>query len=168
MTTRIPVEIHNIDLDPAKIPEFVGIVGSREFEKRPGCRAEVYADMLRYINKFPSGTTIVSGGAIGVDTYAEEIAKNFHRPYKIFRPDNTIPSPARYFKRNRELVKFLSDNGGALVSFIMRGYHDGTTHTIQHAREFNVPRLTFIYSDDGSYLKTICDKELLKEFVKDA
>lgn len=163
---RIPVEIKREDLDHSKLPSYVGIVGSREFEKR-GVRQQVYADMLRFINKLKSGTTIVSGGAIGADSYAEEIAKNFHRPFELFLPDNTIKSPQRYYKRNRELVEFLASKGGVIIGFVMQGHHGGTTNTFKHARELKVPRLTFVYDEHGQFIKIICDQQLLKEFVHD-
>lgn len=163
---RIPIEVKVGDLDHSKLPPFVGIVGSREFEKR-GVRQRVYADMLRFINKLNDGTTIVSGGGIGVDTYAEEIADNFHRPKKIFRPNATLPSPERYYKRNREIVDYLAEHGGVLIAFVMINHHRGSSITIKYARSKNVPRLTFVYDESGEFVKIVCDMTLLKEFVVD-
>lgn len=163
---KVPVEIKVGDLDHSKFPATVGIVGSRSFEKL-GVRHHVYADILRFVNKLPAETTLVSGGAMGVDTYAEQIADNFHRPKKIFYPDAAISSPARYFKRNRELVQYLAQHGGVLVSFIMINHHSGTSYTIKYCRELNVPRLTFVYDERGKFVKIVCDITLLKEFVKD-
>lgn len=161
-----PIVIDPRELDHSKLPLVVGIVGSREFEKR-GVRQHVYADMLRFINKLASGTTIVSGGAIGVDTYAEEIADNFHMTKEIFRPNESLPVPKRFFVRNQQIVNYLKDHGGTLVSFVMHNHHRGTSRTIQLARKKDVPRLTFAYHEDGTFDKLVCDITLVKDFVRE-
>ncbi len=48
--------------------------------------------------------TIISGGAEGVDTFAQEYAKKHGNRILIIYPDMTIPSPERYYERNGKIV----------------------------------------------------------------
>jgi predicted Rossmann fold nucleotide-binding protein DprA/Smf involved in DNA uptake len=73
---------------------------------------------------------IVSGGAIGVDTYAQVYAKKKGIPIIIIYPDMEQPSPERYFTRNRKIAE-LSDS---LLVFNKKGAKGGTWNTILCAK----------------------------------
>lgn len=81
------------------------------------------------------GMTIVSGGADGVDTRAEEFAENLGLPTQIIEPDysdwsNEHPAKAR----NTEIVK----ESDAIVA-VWDGRSNGTRDTIDKALDRGVP-----------------------------
>jgi len=55
----------------------IAIIGSRNFKEK-----EAIARFMRTL----TDVEIVTGGAAGVDSFAEEIAKELGLPVKIFRP----------------------------------------------------------------------------------
>jgi len=47
---------------------------------------------------------IISGGAEGVDTFAQEFARKHGNKIIIIYPDMTRPSPKRYYERNKKIA----------------------------------------------------------------
>jgi predicted Rossmann fold nucleotide-binding protein DprA/Smf involved in DNA uptake len=47
---------------------------------------------------------IITGGAEGVDTFAQEFAKKHGNRIMIIYPDLTRPSPQRYYERNKKIA----------------------------------------------------------------
>ena len=102
----------------------VAIVGSRDYSNKQ--------HILEFILTLPSGTTIVSGGARGVDTWAEQYAIEYGYP--------TITYPAQWklangsvdrgagFKRNKDIIT----NATHVVAF-WDGKSHGTLNSIQLA-----------------------------------
>ncbi len=74
---------------------------------------------------------IVSGGAIGVDTYANKFAEYLGIPITIFYPDNSKPSPKRYYDRNQDIV----DYSDILIAFQDNPHRSGTQSSINRARK---------------------------------
>ncbi len=94
----------------------------------------------RLVTHLPAGTTIVSGGAPGPDTWAEEAAKRHGFAVEIFRPklDDAISQgqkTRRYHKRNQEIVDAV-DEVFALVAQHRKG---GTEDTIRRAIRKGIP-----------------------------
>ncbi len=73
---------------------------------------------------------IVSGGALGVDTYAQNFARGCGKKITIFYPDLKQPSPDRYYKRNSDIVNY-SDK---VIAF-SKGTKSGTQNTINWAKK---------------------------------
>ena len=78
---------------------------------------------------------IVTGGAIGVDTFAREFAELKGLKVTVFAPDTKIPSPQRYFERNQKIV----DYSDILIAFQNKEGHSGTAHTVKIAMEKGKP-----------------------------
>ncbi|MBW3010907.1 DUF2493 domain-containing protein [Candidatus Woesearchaeota archaeon] len=76
---------------------------------------------------------IISGGAEGVDTYAQEFAKQYGCQIRIFYPDPEAPSPQRYFDRNEQIAMTCDK----MVAFDLNGnVASGTKNAISHAKKF--------------------------------
>ena len=101
----------------------VAVIGSRGIKR---------ADLSRYL---PAETTmIVSGGAVGVDTLAEEYAKQRGLPIRIIRPDYERYGRKAPLIRNREIV----DCADLVVAF-WDGSSHGTAYTVNYAKARGVP-----------------------------
>jgi predicted Rossmann fold nucleotide-binding protein DprA/Smf involved in DNA uptake len=105
-----------------------GVVGNRE-----GWTEEYIIKKLmeQFID---SSDTIVSGGAEGVDTYAQSYAKLMGCKMVILYPDPNLPSPQRYFERNN-LIAEISDTIIAFDKGSSSG--SGTLNTINTAKKLS-------------------------------
>lgn len=92
-----------------------------------GSRNLVFLSMEHYIP--PDTTVIISGGAKGVDTLAEEYAHKKGIPVKIFRPDYKQYGKRAPLIRNKEIV-----NACDRLIAIWDGKSRGTSFTIHCAR----------------------------------
>src|SRR3990167_9093122 len=99
----------------------VGVVGNRE-----GFGYEQVEEVL--LLRLQPGDEIVSGGAIGVDSFAEQFAHKHGYNIKVFRPQ--YPSTRWYFKRNREIAEYCDK----IIAFNKKE-RSGTTNTINIARK---------------------------------
>ena len=99
----------------------VGVSGNRQ-----GWR---YEDVARELDKL-SIDKIVSGGAQGVDSFADIWARENGIEIQVFKPDYSRPSPDRYFERNGRIVQACD----VLVAFDRKGGMSGTGNTIRQAR----------------------------------
>ena len=108
-----------------------GIVGNRHGWDYPTIEKE-----LNYLIELKKGDIVISGGASGVDTYAQEYAKKHGAEMNILYPDPTEPIPKRYFDRN----KIIAERCDMLIAFdrgSQRG--SGTLNTINHAKKLDKP-----------------------------
>lgn len=106
--------------------EKVAIIGSRRYPDLSAVAA--YVDLL------PAGTTVVSGGAIGVDQAAEFAATRRGLRVESYHPDWDKNGKAAGFIRNRVVV----ERCDRLVAFWYEGSH-GTADAISRAREAGKP-----------------------------
>lgn len=74
---------------------------------------------------------IVSGGADGVDTYAQEFAKKMGCQIRIFYPDPDKASPQRYFDRNEQIALGCD----RMIAFDKEEGGSGTKNAISHAQK---------------------------------
>lgn len=88
----------------------LGIVGSRDYPNK--------SRVIQFVNSLPLDTVVVSGGARGVDTWAEEAALARGMEVVAILPDWETYGRAAGMIRNKEIVR-LSDK---VVAF-----HDGTS-----------------------------------------
>ena len=101
----------------------VSITGSRSLDIS-------FEDISTYLPE--STTSIVSGGALGVDSIAAEYAREHGLELVVIRPDYTSVSESRRFApllRNTDIVT-QSD----YCIFFWDGRSRGTSHTITEAR----------------------------------
>lgn len=110
----------------------IAIVGSRPenagnlTDNDKQVRAAVYA----YVRSLPYDTVIVSGGASGVDTWAENAALACGLPKPlIFKPDWKAFGKSAGFIRNRLII-----NAADSVTAFWNGVSKGTKNSIDLAR----------------------------------
>lgn len=73
---------------------------------------------------------IISGGAEGVDTYAQNFAKLIGVPILIYYPNHIFSSPEKYFLRNKQIA----ESCDVLIAFDKEG-KSGTKNTIKYAKK---------------------------------
>jgi predicted Rossmann fold nucleotide-binding protein DprA/Smf involved in DNA uptake len=110
----------------------VGIVGSR--------RRLDKENIIAYVETLGDHDIVVSGGCWGVDTWAEECAKERGLETRIFKPDlrNTKDRADvvnRYYERNKKIV----ENSDIIIAFVSEDRTGGTENTIKWANELGVP-----------------------------
>jgi len=104
----------------------VAIVGSRDFPSRHLVERVIYL--------LPRDWTVVSGGARGVDKWAEIAAKHHSRETEIYEAEWNKHGKSAGFIRNNTIVR----NCDVVVAF-WDGKSKGTRHTIQLAKYLNKP-----------------------------
>jgi len=104
----------------------IGIIGSRNPQ---GFKEEM---ILEYLPE--SCTEIISGGAPGIDTCAEDFAMKRNIPFRKFLPDYERYGKRAALERNLLIVK----NCDSLLAFWDLGSR-GTAHTITACLRENVP-----------------------------
>ena len=100
----------------------IAVIGSREF-KQMGLVEETLYSKINYID-----VEIITGGARGVDKFAEEFAKRINRPCRIIKPINP-KDKLSYLFRNVEIVT-LADK---IIAF-WDGKSKGTKFAIDYAK----------------------------------
>jgi hypothetical protein len=107
-------------------PHYVAVIGSRQFP---------YPDAVAsYIATLPSNTVIVSGGANGVDSWAEQAARNRRLFVKVFPADWNTYGKSAGFRRNADIVNACDE----LTAF-WDGVSRGTAHSVELARKAGKP-----------------------------
>lgn len=104
-----------------------GIVGNRK-----GWSKDYIFSQLKTFKITPNDI-IVSGGAEGVDSYAQEFAKSIGCQMVIYYPRQDMPVPQRYFERNELIAK----SAEILIAFD-KGNNtsgSGTLNTINTAKK---------------------------------
>lgn len=111
----------------------IAIVGSRNFKSLDR--------VANVITSLPSDSIIISGGAVGVDKLAEQMADFLGLSKIIFRPDWEKYQPKEFGKknpagmiRNREIVK----NADCVIAF-WDGKSKGTENSILTAIKMKKP-----------------------------
>ena len=107
----------------------LAVVGSRGFNNY-----DLLKHKLDVINEKRGITLIVSGGARGADSFAEQWAKENNVPTKIFYPEWDKHGKKAGYIRNVEIVQ----NSDALIAF-WDGVSKGTEHSINLARAQAIP-----------------------------
>lgn len=137
----------------------VAIVGSRTFNNKK----KIENIIKEFANDYKD-LEIVSGGAKGVDTLAEQVANEMGLKFIIFLPlfkkDKSVKyHPKWFFERNKEIVNY-SDIIVAIWDF----HSKGTEHTIKYATKKK--KLLHIISDKDDLLDSSNIDPLIK-FKKD-
>lgn len=99
------------------------IAGSRSIDK---------FDFSEYIP--PETTLIISGGAKGVDTLAEEYATKHKISKLILYPNYRLFGKAAPLKRNEDMVNIADE-----VLIIWDGISNGTNYTVKYAEKCGKP-----------------------------
>ena len=97
-----------------------------------GSRSCPPIDIAAYLKYIPD--TIVSGGAIGADTYAKEFAISHNLKLIEFLPEYDKYGKSAPLVRNRQIV----DNCDAVLAF-WDGKSRGTKYTLDYANKMGKP-----------------------------
>ena len=103
----------------------VAVVGNRVGWTREYVHARLAEE------KVTRADILLTGGAEGVDTFAQEYAKLIGAQIRIYYPDPEKPSPERYFERN----EMIAMNCDKMIAFDMDGGASGTKNAIRHANK---------------------------------
>lgn len=109
----------------------IAIIGSRSFND--------YEKASEALQKLPRASLIISGGAVGADKTAEELAAAFSIPIKIYRPDWDKHGKSAGFVRNHDIIK-AADH----VLAFWDGVSKGTAHSLRLARDLKITT-TIVY-----------------------
>ena len=109
----------------------IAIVGSREFKDEVYVKAKVQGIFLAWR---PNNPILVSGGAKGVDTWAEEEVKVYDFPTIIYLPEWEKYGKSAGFRRNELII-----NSADLVIAFWDGKSKGTKHSIDLAIKSGKP-----------------------------
>lgn len=90
---------------------------------------EVRAKLLTYNIK--NTDIIISGEAIGVDTYAKDFAEEMGIEYRPYPPNLNEPIPQRYYTRNKSIAM----DCDILIAFDRKKGSSGTKNTIGYAKK---------------------------------
>jgi len=116
----------------------VGIVGSRKFANR-----ELVESFVRLCGAmYGADTHIVSGGCVGVDTWAADAAESLGLHVVEFLPKTKTREG--YFARNKQIA----DNCDLLVAFIPKGQErSGAWNTCNWRRKAGLTY--FVFDEEG-------------------
>lgn len=115
----------------------IAVVGNRT----GWTEGEVHRSLVKHIPLFDfqlfhkGDFEFISGGAEGVDTFAQTFAKSYGLKITILYPDLLRPSPQRYYERNQDIV----DMADAVIAFQNNPNRSGTQSTINRARKKGIP-----------------------------
>jgi len=113
----------------------VAVVGSRSITNQDEINYHLDKLLLPCGGENGDEVTIISGGAIGVDTLAREWAKINKKDFILFKPyhllDNSVAYHPRYFfVRNKEII-----NNCDIVIVFWDGKSNGTKDAMKQARK---------------------------------
>jgi hypothetical protein len=123
----------------------IAIIGSRDYGvwyDDEGRKHQDLSDVTEFIGSLPPCVTIVSGGARGVDTAAEQAAIEFGMSLKVWKADWATYGKRAGMVRNRQIV----DDVDCVVAF-WDGFSRGTANTIETARAKG--KFTLVFNERG-------------------
>ena len=115
----------------------IAIVGSRSINNKEAIFKEL-------ASRFRVGDILISGGAAGVDSIAEEFAVNNNYEMLIFKPKGV--KPADYLARNRLIV----ENSDLVLAF-WDGISTGTIFTYNYALKRGIKAILIRYKHRKAY-----------------
>lgn len=115
----------------------IAVVGSREFKDKK----KVYYELNRFheLVDYESEVIFVSGGARGVDSYAEDVANKLGFKCIIFKPEWDKYGKKAGFLRNQLII----NKADKCVAF-WDGQSKGTKHSIDLAIKKGIPTDIYI------------------------
>lgn len=128
-----------IEIPYDELPDTIAVVGSRSFARSKQSDEYIRRQVSLFVSKTRPETRIVSGGAIGVDDYAEYAADEHVRTFVPILPKKELGSPWMFFERNGRLVDYVKKHDGMIVAFIDVANWNGTRRTLNLAETRDVP-----------------------------
>lgn len=133
----------------------IAVVGCRPTDDP--IKDDATRDAVRaFVDKLdPVTTVVISGGAAGVDTWAEERARSRNIRVVVIRPNWKKYGRSAGFRRNKEIVLTADD-----VAAFWDGLTKGTENTIKHAIRLRRP--TAVFRTTGELVRFINPGELVE------
>lgn len=122
----------------------VAIVGSRTFWDPARAQSLVATAVSRIATTHPDAT-IVTGGARGVDTWAEEAAARYGLSCRVIRPDWDKHGKAAGLIRNTEIIRQATH-----VLAFHNGFSRGTRDSIKKSQEAGKPTKVWVENEGNS------------------
>ena len=107
----------------------IAVVGSREWNHLKLLESTLCKEFTQAVV-----TEFISGGARGVDSYAEKLAKDYQLKITIFKPDWDKYGKSAGYKRNKLII----DEADKVIAF-WSGKSKGTKHSIDLAIQAGKP-----------------------------
>lgn len=113
----------------------LAVIGSRKWP--PAMKEFIAGKVVDEINKYWDDPVhyIVSGGADGVDTFAEQIAEKYKLKLKVFYPSSKYEYPVNLFIRNEQIVQYADK----ILIFMVPGGSPGSMHAFRIAKLMKKP-----------------------------
>lgn len=120
----------------------LAVVGSRSLKDNE--RAKILAkSLIGGLTSERGFGMIISGGAAGVDKWAEEVASELNISKRVFKPDWQRWGKSAGFRRN---VDIISESDYVLI--LWDGSSKGTAHDIKIARKQEKPYVLYLWETD--------------------
>lgn len=116
------------------------VAGSRSYND-----FEEFRDIMNYICKDYNNIEIVSGGARGADSLAEEYAKELSIPIKIFRANWVLYGKSAGYKRNIVMQDYICEERERLCICFWDGESKGTSHHFLAAKARETELIVYNY-----------------------
>lgn len=120
---------------------FIAIIGSRKFLTPQVMRNKVfdYVKLLATEKVRGANITIISGGAPGADSFAEEAAKYYKIPFILYKAEWDLYPRAAGYIRNTEMANKCTE----CVAFHNGVESKGTNHMIKEVEKLKKPVVVF-------------------------
>lgn len=112
----------------------IGVIGSRQLRNHPQVKGIIEDFLYRY-----DATMVVSGGAPGVDSMAEFVARQNGMPVEIYHADWDRLGKSAGFQRNGEIAARIDH----LLAIMIPGGTSGSKDTISKTMKMGKPVTIF-------------------------
>lgn len=116
------------------------VVGSRNFNNYEMLKNAIDTAVNTY-----GDVEIVSGGAKGADSLAEQYAKEKGYSLKVFPADWNKYGKSAGYRRNAEMHKYISEFDDKLCIAFWDGQSKGTQHSFELAKQYKNPIIVVKY-----------------------
>lgn len=118
------------------------VVGSRDFNNY-----EMLKNAIDTATNTYEDIEIISGGAKGADSLAEQYAKEKGYALKVFPADWDKYGKSAGYRRNAEMHKYISEFDDRLCIAFWDRQSKGTQHSFDLAKQYNNPILVIKYKE---------------------
>ena len=133
----------------------IGIVGTRSFDDYNLLKTTLYQNI-----NIPDIEYIISGGAKGADSLAEQFALENNIKTIIFKPDWDKYGKSAGFKRNIDII-----NESDIVFVFWNGISKGSKHDINIAKEMNKKLIIIYYEENPIKIDYLVDNNKIINYI---
>jgi len=123
----------------------LAVVGSRSFKDNFKAKCDAISLICKEIEYYTIDC-LISGGAVGPDSWGEEAASKYEMSKTIYKPDWKTYGKSAGMRRNCDII-----NDADLVLIFWDGKSRGTSHDIMLARKNNKPYALFVWQKTNEW-----------------